>query len=117
MSEACRAGEHPHIHVRAGGKNRGWLLVVGPMIDETVMPRAMVLAIVGGPAPAKRCTQERACARFPRLGRADPRQGGWQPGHVRNAVITKSNARITIDENTTVRVVEYATPSLVGGAV
>ena len=38
-------------------------------------------------------------------------------GHVRNAVITKSNARITIDENTTVRVVEYATPSLVGGAV
>ncbi|HKT42322.1 MAG TPA: hypothetical protein VJQ86_08205 [Rhodanobacteraceae bacterium] len=37
--------------------------------------------------------------------------------HVMNAVITKSNARITIDENTTVRVVEYATPSLVGGAV
>ena len=39
------------------------------------------------------------------------------PRHVMNAVITKSNARITIDENTTVRVVEYATPSLVGGAV
>lgn len=38
-------------------------------------------------------------------------------GHVMNAVITKSNARITIEENTTVRVVEYATPSLVGGAV
>ena len=37
--------------------------------------------------------------------------------HVMNAVITKSTARITIDENTTVRVVEYATPSLVGGAV
>ena len=37
--------------------------------------------------------------------------------HVMNAVITKSNARITIEENTTVRVVEYATPSLVGGAV
>ena len=39
------------------------------------------------------------------------------PTHVMNAVITKSNARITIAENTTVRVVEYATPSLVGGAV
>ncbi len=37
--------------------------------------------------------------------------------HAMNAVITKSNARITIEENTTVRVVEYATPSLVGGAV
>jgi hypothetical protein len=37
--------------------------------------------------------------------------------HVMNAVITKSTARITIEENTTVRVVEYATPSLVGGAV
>jgi hypothetical protein len=38
-------------------------------------------------------------------------------GQVMKAVITKSNARTTIDENTTVRVVEYATPSLVGGAV
>ena len=36
---------------------------------------------------------------------------------VKNAVITKSTARITIAENTTVRVVEYATPSLVGGAL
>jgi hypothetical protein len=36
---------------------------------------------------------------------------------VKKAVITKSTARITIAENTTVRVVEYATPSLVGGAL
>src|SRR5262249_54828959 len=37
--------------------------------------------------------------------------------HIKNAVITKSSASVTIEENTTVRVVACATPSLVGAVV
>src|SRR5581483_2888085 len=37
--------------------------------------------------------------------------------YIRNAVMTKSIASVAIEENTTVRVVAYATPSLVGGVV
>ena len=101
----------PSSRRRATGEHRGEFRRHD--VGETVMPGAMVLATFA----------ETKVARS-RSGRNNSLHAGTFHGsrqniqvHVMNAVITKSTARITIEENTTVRVVEYATPSLVGGAV